>query len=225
MIKKTNFGIPFFFLLALCFFQTANAAAVHFNITGGSLLVKTNSGANYVTDVAGNYGAINKQYFVQNMVLNAQSGSGYSDSVLGVLDYTVNFTGSYSVYDINTSALVGTRTFKLTGFHESGSLDALGHASLLAPFKLFDIAGTGALGEGILVTPGELIASHINYVSPVGYNEMQIMVSDDLGGITMDGTATGSLNIVATPIPAAGWLFMSALASMGLIGRRRKLEV
>ena len=227
MIKKDNFGMALFFLLALCFFQTANAAPVHFNITGGSLLVTTNSGANFVTDVAGNYGAINQQYFVQNLVLNAQSGSGYSDSTLGMLDFKVNFTGSYSVYDINTSALVDTRKFTLNNFHETGDgHNGLSDGMLHADFTPFVVAGDGGVGEhrppnGSWVnTP---TATALNYVNPVGNNEMFLMVGADLGGVMIDGTATGSLNIVATPIPAAGWLFISALASFGIVGKRKKL--
>lgn len=34
-----------------------------------------------------------------------------------------------------------------------------------------------------------------------------------------------TVSVVQTPIPTAIWLFMSALASIGVIGRRRKLDV
>ena len=226
MIKKTNLEMAVILILPLFFFQTANAAPIHFNVISGSLLVTTNPGANYVTDVTGLYGSMNQQYYVQNFVFNATSGMGVSDTTLGTLDYTVNFTGAYKIYDISTNGLIATIPFTSSPFHEYGTIDTNGNGLLGSDNTLMDPTETGITGQQYAeLLNGTTISAapdRITYNNPAFNNEMVFILPKEFGGGTIFGTANGSLNIVPTPIPAAGWLFMSALASLGFIGRRKK---
>jgi hypothetical protein len=43
-----------------------------------------------------------------------------------------------------------------------------------------------------------------------------------LGGLTYDLSGTGGGHLIPTPLPASALLFVSGLAGLGLLGRRRK---
>jgi len=54
------------------------------------------------------------------------------------------------------------------------------------------------------------------------YYDPFLLGNEYLGGLTYDLNDTLGGQLMPTPLPASAWLFLSGLAGLGLLGRRRK---
>ncbi len=199
MIKKTNLGMVLVFLLVLSFFQTINTA-----------LASTISGF----EVQSNENIIS--------VVAKPESKNILEGEAAVIIFTVKNLLNKDINIFRVSAPVTHPSF-ISGERDDEAFFT----------KLVDDGCTGkALGSGgsciflQLVNTRDLqpdsdvdsgvwsILNLVFYQTEKDENHKFYKETDYL--VTV---------VDPVPVPAAGWLFMSALASMGLIGRRRKLEV
>lgn len=115
----------------------------------------------------------------------------------------------------------------------SSALGSFTRLSLLAT-DIDDVAGAGfsieALGDD--VTFAELIAGSLGTLPNGSLHLITFLFSDPVSSVGIDfmidlndGFGIDSVAVSTVPLPAAVWLLLSALAGLGLLGRRRRTAV
>ena len=151
------------------------------------------------------------------------AGSAFGATLSVTHDFDALFdnnTSSVTLFENNVegplSASVTASADTAAGILSISTVDSLG-APIPVPFQLGDITVTqdGNLltpifgGDGIRIDIANLVA---NTASEFVFTVANITDPFDL-----------QVKITAIPLPAAAWLFISALAGLGVIGRRRRV--
>ncbi|MDQ1303787.1 MAG: hypothetical protein QG595_1770 [Pseudomonadota bacterium] len=200
-------------LVAISMFHVGSAQAmpVSYSTTfNGSINVTTGAGANTALPVPGSdfYGNTFAAPTLNFTAPAAATGFGFYDDFIFTIPVgagTNSVTSSISI---------------------PGSLQISGLQSRLFALPLGYTGGAlGACPGGCLAVWGaEVLAANVTYtvLNPtlLGPGSYVLQIRGDATG-AFGGSYSGVLNLTAIPVPAAVWLFGSALGGLGLLKRRR----
>jgi hypothetical protein len=207
-----NISLPAAALVAMSIFHISGAQAMPLSYSttyNGSINVTTGAGANTTLSVPGS--------------------DFYGNTFTAP---TLNFTApaaatSFGFYDDFIFTIpVGAGTNSVTSsISIPGSLEISGLQSRLFALPLGYTGGAlGACPGGCLAVWGTTVAAaNVTYtvLNPIllGPGSYVLQIRGDATG-AFGGSYSGVLNLTAVPVPAAVWLFGSALGGLGLIRRR-----
>jgi len=121
--------------------------------------------------------------------------------------------------------LTGGNTYMIVNSEENNGPNSLSQASVVTNLTTYELGFTGALGQTIAVSsssPGDYSAAFkgLNDLSnsgqPYSLNTPYVLTIN--GNVSLTAAP-----IAAVPLPATVWLFASALAGYGVLGKRKNL--
>jgi hypothetical protein len=196
-----------------------NAATVDFTDSGLASWLGTNSGATWTivgsvndTSAVGGPPALGSSYVNSGVVSSASTGSSAFSS--GATADTGRVTLNDWMADINTAA-AGSSSFSVEGT-DPVSADSNRNAAFFNGAQI-GVGSTSGLFYGQADPSDGALLSQAAAVSQVGTSGDPSQSAALLGS---DGSISANVGVTAVPVPAAAWLFGSALAGLAVVRRK-----
>ena len=210
-MRNTNLSIAALAALSMFCIGSAQAMPLSYSTTyNGAINVTTGAGANTVQPVPGSdfYGNTFIAPTLNFVSPAAATGFGFYDDFIFTIPVGAgsnSVTSSITIPGALQITGLQSRLFALPGGYTGGALGA-------CPGGCIAVWGTTVAAGNVTYTVLDPIV--------LGPGSYVLQIRGDATGAA-GGSYSGVLNLTAVPVPAAVWLFGSALGGLGLLRRRR----